>query len=1044
MAYALIVEPGQARAAKYRRAVVAAGLEAVTVAAPEEALAVIGGERGAPAVVLSELVTPRSDGFEFLRQLRQTAASPPVVLLSSFFEMLDLAWTLREPLGVSQALAPTVSHDDLKRAIERALAGIPGQPPQPRPRAEAREWERLQRIDALGLVQEGSVDEELQKLVADAAAAFEVPVALVSLVLEDKQWFKAHFGLGGQILADRGTPREWAFCRHVVASEEPLIVHDATKHPMFSSNPLVLDGSVRGYAGAPLLTADGYALGTVCLVDSEPLALSPTELDSLMAMARRVAGAIHLRYAARRTAGLDEALLAERERGDAFPALAYLDAILGNVPLGVMLLGPDDRIAFVNAELAEMAGIPVDAILKLDRAGWVRHNLTQFDDPQPFVRMVRSMPSGPFLAREEFEIQRPRRRVLRWTAVPVQLPAGVGQMFSYFDVTHDVDSSLQRDLLAQAVARSAGTLRSIFDAAPVGLITRNVRGEILSTNQSIVDMLGYSDTELRTLDGKALDPEQDEAGDALLRGQLLSGERDKVTRSSRYRKKNGGWLSARLTASLVRDSDGTPQFTVTVIEDVGETQRLEAELSRSEAIYRSLARNMPNGALLMFDKDLRYLACDGARLLKVIGRTREELVGHTLDEVATPASAAKVKELYLSALRGEERQADYTRDNLYLSLHTGPVYGSDGTIIGGMVAVYDITAQKVIEEQLRRETAFSSLQAAAAMAANESASSAAALQAAIDLVCRHTGYPIGHAFVKAPGAGALESTGLWNSDVDRVRYAGFMQATGAGRIEPGVGFLSQILTDGKPRWLFDVPHHASFLRRAAAAASGLCAGFVFPVVVGEEVVALLEFYTPEAIDPDHKLLEVMGYVGVQLGRAVERERDRDQLRELSLIDELTGLYNRRGFLTLARQQLTQSQRDKRNLILMFADLDGMKQINDRFGHDVGDQALVATAKILKRSFRGGDIVARLGGDEFVVLASGISRDNELSLRRRVESELEAYNAAAGNPWELRISLGSFESDFGEQQTVEDLLTHADRTMYEQKTQRKLKAVPAAK
>jgi diguanylate cyclase (GGDEF)-like protein/PAS domain S-box-containing protein len=477
---------------------------------------------------------------------------------------------------------------------------------------------------------------------------------------------------------------------------------------------------------------------------------------------------------------------------------------------------------------------------------------------------------------------------------------------------------------------------------------------------------------------------------------------------------------------------------------VGETQRLEAELSRSEAIYRSLAQNMPNGALLMFDKDLRYITCDGSRLLAIVGHTRAQLVGHTVDEIVPPRALPMVKELYQSALRGEERAAAYTRDGLHLSLHAGPVYGGDGKIIAGMVAVYDITAQKAVEEQLRRQTAFMTLQAAAATLANESASSAAALQAAIDLVCRHTGYPLGHAYVRRPGGGAFESSAIWNSDVDTAKYAAFMEATGAGKIVPGSGYISQVFTDTKPRWLFDLPRHASFMRRDAAAACGLRAGFVFPVVIGEEVVALLELYTPDAVEPDRELLEVMGYVGVQLGRAVERERDRDQLRQLSLIDELTGLYNRRGFLTLARQQLAQSQREQRILILMFADLDGMKQINDRFGHDVGDEALRAMATIFKRTFRGGDIVARLGGDEFVVLATGITRDNESALRRRVEGELDAYNAGAGNPWELKVSLGSFESDPRQAQTVEDLLTHADRTMYEHKTERKRKAVPAAK
>jgi len=166
------------------------------------------------------------------------------------------------------------------------------------------------------------------------------------------------------------------------------------------------------------------------------------------------------------------------------------------------------------------------------------------------------------------------------------------------------------------------------------------------------------------------------------------------------------------------------------------------------------------------------------------------------------------------------------------------------------------------------------------------------------------------------------------------------------------------------------------------------------------------------------------------------QRQADELRALSLVDELTGLYNRRGFLTLATQQLKLCDRTMRPAVVVFVDLDGMKRINDDFGHDVGDQALIETANILRQCFRYSDVVARLGGDEFVTLA--IDADFELSgsIQQRLYDKLAELNARVGRTFELQFSIGMAPYDPASAEMIEEVLARADSLMYEQKRARK--------
>jgi two-component system cell cycle response regulator len=166
--------------------------------------------------------------------------------------------------------------------------------------------------------------------------------------------------------------------------------------------------------------------------------------------------------------------------------------------------------------------------------------------------------------------------------------------------------------------------------------------------------------------------------------------------------------------------------------------------------------------------------------------------------------------------------------------------------------------------------------------------------------------------------------------------------------------------------------------------------------------------------------------------AIGRHRTLQHLRMMSTIDELTGLNNRRGFLTLAEQQIKMADRTGHELLVVFADLDGLKQINDTWGHDEGDHALIDAAELVAGTFRDSDIIGRLGGDEFVVFLADCPRERADALVDRLHRNLAARNAEKGRRFALSISTGMAIYDPTEPCCLEELLRRADAAMYEQK------------
>jgi diguanylate cyclase (GGDEF)-like protein/PAS domain S-box-containing protein len=503
--------------------------------------------------------------------------------------------------------------------------------------------------------------------------------------------------------------------------------------------------------------------------------------------------------------------------------------------------------------------------------------------------------------------------------------------------------------------------------------------------------------------------------------------------------------SFRVNSSLLGGASGEARAVVSVGRENTRARAARQALVNSEALFRTVVRHLPNGAVVVFDHDLRYLVADGEALLSSIGFSSQALVGKTLYEVVTPENVESFAVRYRAALAGENQSFEFVRGGKTYALDVVPVRDEQGRVTAGISLIYDVTSHKQTEAALLEQTMLVNEEAAIieilqtiAAAANSAQSTQEAFQICLHRVCAFMGWPIGHVYVRQ--GDVLRSSGWWSDHSPR--FAGFREQSAA--LEFGVDdhLIGQVFGSGLATWLSDLQSEAAFSRARTARQAGIRSGFAFPVLIGDEVVAVLEFYSERREEADLRLLTLMSNIGTQLGRVVERERARaatlnwaEEIRSLSLRDELTGLYNRRGFLELSRHVIQQTDRARGSALLFFVDLNGMKQINDQLGHEQGDAALCETAGVLRATFRASDVVARLGGDEFVALLPEAGAEQLGLFAGRIEAEISMRNQKPDRRYRLSASVGGTRYDSARPESIETLLGKADALMYEQKRAR---------
>lgn len=247
-----------------------------------------------PDVLLLDVSMPRLDGFGVLRAIGEfEGPTPPVIAMSAFGEFL----TRTPELGAAATLRKPFRPEQLAAALDVVLGGATAPAPAPAPASEngvLHDEDELGRVRAAFCVQitGGSANAVLDRLVVAAAKLLRTEMALVSIITENRQWWKAMHGVAGELATARGTPRDLAFCAHAVAAEAPLVVGDAHQHPIFRHNALVKDGVLRSYAGVPIRIASIGALGTLCVLDRRPRVFTTIDLELLALLAARASAEI--------------------------------------------------------------------------------------------------------------------------------------------------------------------------------------------------------------------------------------------------------------------------------------------------------------------------------------------------------------------------------------------------------------------------------------------------------------------------------------------------------------------------------------------------------------------------------------------------------------------------------------------------------------------------------------------------------------------------------------------------------------------------------
>lgn len=371
-------------------------------------------------------------------------------------------------------------------------------------------------------------------------------------------------------------------------------------------------------------------------------------------------------------------------------------------------------------------------------------------------------------------------------------------------------------------------------------------------------------------------------------------------------------LVLQISASLISSSDkarglegGADAYLVEPVEptELVATVRALLRLRQAEAALESqhafLRQVIDLNPSLIFAKDRqgRFTLVNQA-VADVYGTSVEALIGKTdADFSANPAEVAHFQRDDLEVMNSlqekfipEETITDASGQTRWLQTIKRPIVGSDGQAHQILGVATDITMRKqtqaaltrlneTLELRVHERTALIQLLQEISAAANESETVEEALQFALDRVCAYTGWPVGHVYwLNRESLAELVSSSIWHLDPPE-RYEAFRRMSEAIRFAPGESLPGQVWASGEVTWLADVNSDPDFSRGTQAAEVGLRAGFGFPLWVGQEIVAVLEFYSPETVEPEGAFLEAITQIGTQLGRVVERRRADWRIRE---------------------------------------------------------------------------------------------------------------------------------------------------------------------
>ena len=571
----------------------------------------------------------------------------------------------------------------------------------------------------------------------------------------------------------------------------------------------------------------------------------------------------------------------------------------------------------------------------------------------------------------------------------------------------------------------------LFEHAAIGVaLIETKTGRYMDINQRYCDFLGYTKDEMLNLSFQDVtDPDyvQENIENNTL---LLGGKIREFTIEKRYIQKNGGKVWGELTVSpLWKAGEVQSNFThIAVVQDITSRKQAEEALRKSEERFKKLFEEAPLGISLN-DSVTGQTYAVNAKFANILGRTVDEVLSKDWMSFTYPEDLHQDLDnmalLNTGKIPGFQMEKRYIRPDgsfVWIKMTVAPID------IDGLENPHHLCMIEEITERKRFELVQN---------ATYRITEAAITSDGIDKL-----YESIHSILRELISAENLYIALYDSNNGLLSFPYYIDQYDQKPTEPTLsqGLTGYVIRTGRSL-LVTAEVYDQLVQQGKVEAIGTKGEDWLGVPLKSDGriigVIVLQSYTQE-IHYSQKDLELVEFVSTQIAQVIERKRLEEEIRSLSLTDELTGLNNRRGFLHLAEQELKLAHRNNRSMLLFFGDVDQLKVINDTLGHAQGDLALKEISAILKECFREADIMARIGGDEFVVLTLDDSRESAVAMTHRVEAALVECNQQPDRSYQLTFSLGVAHYDPMSPSTLDELLAKADSQMYLQKQSRRTK------
>ena len=821
----------------------------------------------------------------------------------------------------------------------------------PLPLNEADRLDALHRTHLLDTPPEEAFD-DLTRL---AARLCGVPIACVSLVDSQRQWFKSVTGMEA-----RETPRDMAFCAHTILEGGIFMISDASADARFSENTLVTgEPHIRFYAGAPLVTPDGFALGSLCVIDRVPRQLTEEQKADLLALSRQAASQVEMKAQIAR----QERLLAERTA--ALEALHQKELRLQEAQrvakIGSWAFDPAANKITWSPEMFHLTGFDPD-----EEAPDYQTLMTHYhpdDVPQHNATALQALDDG---LPHDFDIRIVcSESLIRWVHVTGQAERDTeGRIVRLFGTMMDITERKQAE---EENARLAAIVESSHDA----VLGTTLDGTLVSWNKGAERLYGYPASEIIGQHISVLAPPEERGfGMAIIKALQRGEVRENV--EVRRQRKDGTLIDLALTFSPIRSATGEIVGVAGIGRDMTTQRQAEDAVRHSQARLAEAQRiaqigsweaDALSGEITFSDEMYRLLEIrPGLPVTHNLVMSRyhpEDLeTYHAVIDWSRQNTTPFAIDLRVVRPCGEIRWCHTVGE---------PIIGEDGRLVRWAGTMMDITERVLVEERFRVLFEHSS-----------EAHFFVGPEGIID--CNQAALQM----LRCPSKPELLATHPRFLSPER-------QPDGRLSAEDGREMEATARARGSHRfeWVHKRFDGTEFPTEIV----------LTPVTLsGEQAMLAVWHDLTERKEAEQRIRD---YAVILEFQKQELEQANRELCDLATTDGLTGLKNHRAFQERLAAECETARRHRTPLSLLLLDVDHFKQYNDTFGHPAGDAVLKQVARLLKETLRDCDFAARYGGEEFVVILPQTSQASAVKAAERCRVLLESA------AWDCRAVTASF-------------------------------------